>query len=279
MKTQHRATRPSTAALLLCTACAAAPAWASTDTSSSAVSTNNGTTRSNGTTSSAVVVDPVDFAQSFVDPALGTLGAAAQVDGKVGFDAQTAATHASGYVCATSGGCVTTPPVFPVPVQFHISLDGTAAGRYYDLIATYGTSFGDAFRFEIENDGAGDPAFVGATFNGSAVPVSVVSDGNGNARFSLDTTIVVTELLNAQSYAPGSTVFIDNQSISLDVGAANNATAVDALHTFGVGAVSLDPAFQIASMDAPPVPEPGGAALFGSGLLGLWLARRRATTR
>ncbi|MBS0447392.1 MAG: PEP-CTERM sorting domain-containing protein [Proteobacteria bacterium] len=32
-------------------------------------------------------------------------------------------------------------------------------------------------------------------------------------------------------------------------------------------------------MDAPPVPEPGGAALFGSGLLGLWLARRRATTR
>ena len=285
-----------------CTAFVVALAMASaagaTFESTSSVETASGTVTDSDLFSSSVFIDGENFAQSYVLPALGRMGAAASNSLYEG-ESRASSFYDDSWACIiNSCGAPGQPAPGYVPLSLSFKVDGDLTNFFrpngvgtgvpeVDILARYEIGVFGSFEFRLSQNvfddaqgplGAGSRVSALFCHGGSCanLPFDVVTaiDDNDEDIFHFSVNSIGNPLL-----CPGCAAgFVDSQFIRVHAVGGNNVSMINALQTFEVTVASLDPDFEFASTAgrSTGVPEPARLALLG--LLGIGLRRSLGRT-
>lgn len=149
----------------------------------------------------------------------------------------------------------------PVPYSAHFSFTGTSptSGKVIGIIGVlvYNGLSNGLYTADFVEAGSGSPSLLfGDGTPGSAVLENMFTVTNGR--------------ITAATYCATIGTFA---TVELNCSSANalRVSVIDIANNNGFGGITFTPL----TTAGPPVPEPGTAGLFATGLLGLWLIRRR----
>ena len=289
---------------------ATASAHATTISTSSVQISNSpaGRFRDDGSSSSSVKVDGDNYAQSFVRPQLGQMGASVSSSVSDG-NAFTRSTFDDSWSCTAP--CASFPNGSGiVPLSLSFDLDGVVSdfGRPngygtgtpdLEIKATYTIGVLGAFQFWMtENEFDRDQGPLGA---GSLLLAKFCHTATSCIDLPVDLEPYYDpdpdlDLVKFSVHASGLTLmcpgcaagFVDEMFLQASSSSSGNVSLVDAFHTFKVTVTSLDPNGQFlseagrstsAAVEPPPVsaavPEPATLGMVGLGLVGAARRRRR----